>query len=216
MSKGFIFDLDGVIVDTAKYHYEAWKSLAKQFGYDFTPQDNEHFKGVSRVKSLELLLEMAQYKATPEQKDRWLSEKNTAYLALISHMNAKEILPGIPQILDLLKSQGNLIALGSASKNAQPILEKVGLLSYFNTLVDGNSVSKAKPDPEVFLKAAQQLGLPPEDCVVLEDAKAGVAAAKAAGMQCIGVGDANILKLADYCFKTTAAIPLSLIKELSQ
>lgn len=216
MSKGFIFDLDGVIVDTAKYHYEAWKSLAQQFGYDFTPQDNEHFKGVSRVKSLELLLEMAQYKATPEQKDRWLSEKNTAYLALISHMNDKEILPGIPQILDLLQRQGNLIALGSASKNAEPILEKVGLLSYFNTLVDGNSVSKAKPDPEVFLKAAQQLGLPPEDCVVLEDAKAGVAAAKAAGMQCIGVGDATILKLADYCFETPAAIPLSLIKELSQ
>ncbi len=216
MSKGFIFDLDGVIVDTAKYHYQAWKSLAKSLGYHFTHSDNEHFKGVSRVKSLDLLLEMAQYTATQAQKDQWLADKNTAYLELISHMNSAEILPGIPEILTFLESRSIPIALGSASKNAQPILEKVGLLSYFNVLVDGNSVSKAKPDPEVFLMAAQKLGVSPIDCVVLEDAKAGVAAAKAAGMQCIGVGDAQILKQADYCFETTAAIPLSLIKELSQ
>ncbi len=216
MPKGFIFDLDGVIVDTAKYHYQAWKSLAKSLGYHFTHSDNEHFKGVSRVKSLDLLLEMAQYTATQAQKDQWLADKNTAYLELISHMNSAEILPGIPEILTFLESSSIPIALGSASKNAQPILEKVGLLSYFNVLVDGNSVSKAKPDPEVFLMAAQKLGVSPSDCVVLEDYKAGVAAAKAAGMQCIGVGDAQILKQADYCFETTATIPLSLIKELSQ
>lgn len=214
MPTGFIFDLDGVIVDTAKYHFKAWQSLAKNFQYNFTEQDNEQFKGVSRVRSLELLLEMAQYKATEKEKEQWLIDKNTHYLALISHMNNSEILPGITEILKTLKAQQIPVALGSASKNAQPILEKVGLLSYFDVLVDGNEVTMAKPNPEVFLTAAKGLGVAPEDCVVFEDAQAGVAAAKAAKMTCVGIGDPAILFNADHCFTSTAEITPSFVQSL--
>jgi beta-phosphoglucomutase len=214
MPTGFIFDLDGVIVDTAKYHFKAWQSLAKNLQYNFTEQDNEQFKGVSRVRSLELLLEMAQYKATEKEKEQWLIDKNTHYLALISHMNNSEILPGITEILKALKAQQIPVALGSASKNAQPILEKVGLLSYFDVLVDGNEVTMAKPNPEVFLTAAKGLGVAPEDCVVFEDAQAGVAAAKAAKMTCVGIGDPAILFNADHCFASTAEITPSFVQSL--
>ncbi|MDB4635445.1 MAG: beta-phosphoglucomutase [Flavobacteriaceae bacterium] len=214
MPTGFIFDLDGVIVDTAKYHFKAWQSLAKNLQYNFTEQDNEQFKGVSRVRSLELLLEMAQYKATEKEKEQWLIDKNTHYLALISHMNNSEILPGITEILKTLKAQQIPVALGSASKNAQPILEKVGLLSYFDVLVDGNEVTMAKPNPEVFLTAAKGLGVAPEDCVVFEDAQAGVAAAKAAKMTCVGIGDPAILFNADHCFTSTAEITPSFVQSL--
>lgn len=214
MPTGFIFDLDGVIVDTAKYHFKAWQSLAKNLQYNFTEQDNEQFKGVSRVRSLELLLEMAQYKATEKEKEQWLIDKNTHYLALISHMNNSEILPGITEILKALKAQQIPVALGSASKNAQPILEKVGLLSYFDVLVDGNEVTMAKPNPEVFLTAAKGLGVAPEDCVVFEDAQAGVAAAKAAKMTCVGIGDPAILFNADHCFTSTAEITPSFVQSL--
>lgn len=214
MPTGFIFDLDGVIVDTAKYHFKAWQSLAKNLQYNFTEQDNEQFKGVSRVRSLELLLEMAQYKATEKEKEQWLIDKNTHYLALISHMNNSEILPGITEILKALKAQKIPVALGSASKNAKPILEKVGLLSYFDVLVDGNEVTMAKPNPEVFLTAAKGLGVAPEDCVVFEDAQAGVAAAKAAKMTCVGIGDPAILFNADHCFASTAEITPSFVQSL--
>ena len=214
MPTGFIFDLDGVIVDTAKYHFKAWQSLAKKLDYDFTERDNEQFKGVSRVRSLELLLEMAQYKATQEEKEQWLIEKNAHYLALITHMNASEILPGITEILSDLKAQKIPVALGSASKNAKPILEKVGLLPYFDVLVDGNEVSNAKPDPEVFLTAAMGLGVAPENCVVFEDALAGVAAAKAAQMTCVDIGDPMVLSQADHCFSSTADITPSFIQSL--
>ena len=214
MPTGFIFDLDGVIVDTAKYHFKAWQSLAKNLQYNFTEQDNEQFKGVSRVRSLELLLEMAQYKATEKEKEQWLIDKNTHYLSLISHMNNSEILPGITEILKALKAQQIPVALGSASKNAQPILEKVGLLSYFDVLVDGNEVTMAKPNPEVFLTAAKGFGVAPEDCVVFEDAQAGVAAAKAAKMTCVGIGDPAILFNADHCFTSTAEITPSFVQSL--
>jgi beta-phosphoglucomutase len=214
MPTGFIFDLDGVIVDTAKYHFKAWQSLAKNLQYNFTEQDNEQFKGISRVRSLELLLEMAQYKATEKEKEQWLIDKNTHYLSLISNMNNSEILPGITEILKALKAQQIPVALGSASKNAQPILEKVGLLSYFDVLVDGNEVTMAKPNPEVFLTAAKGLGVAPEDCVVFEDAQAGVAAAKAAKMTCVGIGDPAILFNADHCFASTAEITPSFVQSL--
>ena len=214
MPTGFIFDLDGVIVDTAKYHFKAWQSLAKSLQYNFTEQDNEQFKGVSRVRSLELLLEMAQYKATEREKEQWLIDKNTHYLALISHMNNSEILPGITEILKVLKAQQIPVALGSARKNAKPILEKVGLLSYFDVLVDGNEVTMAKPNPEVFLTAAKGLEVAPEDCVVFEDAQAGVAAAKAAKMTCVGIGDPAILFNADHCFASTAEITPSFVQSL--
>ena len=159
MKRGFIFDLDGVIVDTAKYHYLAWKKLANQLGFEFTKEQNELFKGVSRKRCLEILLEIGNREATQEEFDTWMVEKNVDYLKYIENMDASEILPDVPRVLEFLKENNIPIALGSASKNAQPILEKVGLLHYFDAIVDGNNVTKAKPDPEVFLLAAKQLNV---------------------------------------------------------
>ncbi len=198
---GFIFDLDGVIVDTAGYHYLAWKKLADQLGIAFTEEDNEHFKGVSRRRCLEILLEMGKLEVTKEQFDAWLVEKNNDYLSYIGKMDASEILPDVPRVLDYLKDRKMAMALGSASKNAAPILEKVKLLPFFNAVVDGNAVTKAKPDPEVFLNAAEALGLDPGNCVVFEDAVAGIEAANTAGMTSVGIGDPQILDNATYNFR---------------
>lgn len=212
--KGFIFDLDGVIVDTAKYHYLAWKKLANQLGFEFTKEQNEMFKGVSRKRCLEILLDIGGVKATQRQFDAWMVEKNEDYLEYIDKMDESEILPDVRKILDYLKSHNQPIALGSASKNAQPILEKVGLISYFDTVVDGNNVTKAKPDPEVFLIAAKQLKIKTEHCIVFEDAVAGIEAANDAGMLSIGIGDENILNKADFNFKDFTQIEINFIEQL--
>lgn len=198
---GFIFDLDGVIVDTAKYHYLAWHKLAKELGFEFTKEQNELFKGVSRKRCLEILLDIGNITATQEQFDTWMVEKNVDYLAYIEKMDASEILPDVPRVLKYLKKKNVPIALGSASKNARPILEKVDLLPYFDSIVDGNSVTKAKPDPEVFLIAASNLGVTASSCVVFEDAVAGIQAANAANMISIGIGEDTILNEANYNFK---------------
>ena len=212
--KGFIFDLDGVIVDTAKYHYLAWKKLANELGFEFTLEQNELFKGVSRKRCLEILLEIGNIDASQEQFDRWMIEKNEDYLHFIEKMNASEILPDVPKVLDFLKDRGLPIALGSASKNAKPILEKVGLLSYFDVIVDGNNVTKAKPDPEVFLIASSSLGVEPTNCVVFEDAVAGIQAANAAGMISVGIGDSKTLSEADYNFKDFREISIEFLNTL--
>ena len=198
---GFIFDLDGVIVDTAKYHYLAWHKLAKELGFEFTKEQNELFKGVSRKRCLEILLDIGGITATQKQFDTWMVEKNVDYLAYIEKMDASEILPDVPRVLEYLKKKNVPIALGSASKNAKPILEKVNLLPYFDSIVDGNNVTKAKPDPEVFLIAASNLGVAANSCVVFEDAVAGIQAANAANMVSIGIGDDTILNEANYNFK---------------
>ncbi len=195
--KACLFDLDGVLVDTAIYHFQAWKNLGKQFGYELTEEQNEQLKGVSRVESLNKILDWANYSATQEQKSAWLIEKNEDYLRLISNMNPSEILPGVLDFLQQIKDLGYKIALGSASKNAEIILEKTGLMPWFDLIIDGNKVSKSKPDPEVFLKGAEGLGLSPETCIVFEDAQAGVEAAKAGKMKAIGIGEAETLSLAD-------------------
>ena len=197
---GFIFDLDGVIVDTAKYHYLAWRKLANELGFEFTKEQNELFKGVSRKRCLEILLDIGNIKATQDQFDTWMVEKNVDYLAYIEKMDSSEILPDVTRVLQYLKNKGIPIALGSASKNARPILEKVDLLPYFDSIVDGNSVTKAKPDPEVFLIAANNLAVAANLCVVFEDAVAGIQAANAANMVSIGIGDAEILNEANYNF----------------
>ena len=214
MKKGFIFDLDGVIVDTAKYHYLAWKKLANELGFEFTKEQNELFKGVSRKRCLEILLKIGNRTATQQEFDTWMVEKNVDYLKYIENMDASEILPDVPKILKYLKENNIPIALGSASKNAQPILEKVGLLHYFDAIVDGNNVTKAKPDPEVFLLAAKHLGVNADDCIVFEDAVAGVEAANAAKMISIGIGEKNILNEADYIFNDFTEISISFIQEL--
>jgi len=198
--KGFIFDLDGVIVDTAKYHYLAWKNLASELGFEFTKEQNEMFKGVSRKRCLEILLDIGNVEATKDQFDKWMVEKNIDYLKYIDKMDASEILPDVTIKLDFLKEHKQPIALGSASKNAKPILDKVGLLSYFDAIVDGNNVTRAKPDPEVFLIAADQLGVSANNCLVFEDAVAGIQAANNANMTSIGIGNKEVLHEAKHVF----------------
>ncbi|WP_396636699.1 beta-phosphoglucomutase [Maribacter sp. R77961] len=197
---GFIFDLDGVIVDTAKYHYLAWKKLANELGFEFTKEQNEMFKGVSRKRCLEILLDIGNITASQEQFDTWMVDKNVDYLAYIENMDESEVLPDVPRVLSYLKDNNIPIALGSASKNARPILEKVKLLSFFDSIVDGNNVTKAKPDPEVFLIAAENLGVQPSKCIVFEDAVAGIQAANSARMISIGIGDEKVLSEAQFNF----------------
>lgn len=214
--KGFIFDLDGVIVDTAKYHYLAWKKLANELGFEFTEEQNELFKGVSRKRCLEILLTIGIIDATQKQFDTWMIEKNLDYLAYIDNMDASEILLDVPKILTYLKEKKHPIALGSASKNARLILEKVGLLSYFDVIVDGNNVTQAKPNPEVFLLAAKQLKVTPEKCVVFEDAVAGIQAANNAKMMSIGIGNHKILSEATYNFNDFTEISIDFIEEINK
>ncbi|MDO7171732.1 beta-phosphoglucomutase [Mariniflexile sp. AS56] len=204
---GVIFDLDGVIVDTAKYHYLAWKNLADNLGFEFTEAHNELLKGVSRVTSLEILLDIGKVQLTEEKKQEILISKNEEYLSYIKKMNADEILPGAEQLLDTLDALGIKYVLGSASKNAELILNQVGLYHRFHGIVDGNSVSKAKPDPEVFLIGAVKLNLPPKNCIVFEDAIAGVEAANVAHMTSVGIGDKNTLQEADFNFNSLTEIP---------
>jgi len=192
-----IFDLDGVIVDTAKYHYLAWKRLAKEIGFDFTETDNERLKGVSRTRSLEILLEIGSLTFDDAAKARLAEQKNSWYVDYISHMNASELLPGAAEYLQYIRANDVKIALGSASKNAPLILERIGISSLFDAIVDGNKVSKAKPDPEVFLRAAEELNTSPADCIVFEDAEAGIEAAHRAGMSAVGIGKAQLLKDAE-------------------
>ena len=212
--KGFIFDLDGVIVDTAKYHFLAWRKLANSIGVDFTHEQNEQLKGVSRVKSLEKILEWGNKTISEEEFQQLMSSKNDDYLSHISNMDEDEILIDVPKILDYLIEQNQGISLGSASKNARAILDKVNLLSKFEAIVDGNGVAKGKPNPEVFLNAAQQLKIEPKNCIVFEDALAGIQAANAAQMISIGIGDKEVLHEADYIFNDFTEISLEFIDAL--
>ncbi len=213
-NKGFIFDLDGVIVDTAKYHYLAWKNLANELGFDITPEQNELLKGVSRIRSLETILEWGGVKLSESEFNGHLVKKNEEYLSYIEGMSEDEILPDVTKILAYLVDAKQPIALGSASKNARPILAKVNLLEKFDTIVDGNDVTKAKPDPEVFLNAAKNLNMDPENCIVFEDSVAGVTAANSANMISIGIGDKEVLGHADHVFKDFTEIEIDFIKEL--
>lgn len=213
-TKAFIFDLDGVIVDTAKYHFLAWKKIANALDIDFTLEHNELLKGVSRVRSLDIILEIGKIEASQEDKNKWLIQKNEDYLSYLVDMNESEILPGVLPILKYLKEQKQLIALGSASKNARPILEKTGTLSYFNAIVDGNDVTNAKPDPEVFLIAAQLLKTKPADSIVFEDSVAGIQAANIGGMLSIGIGDKETLNEAQNIFKDFTQIDTVFIDNL--
>lgn len=199
--KGAIFDLDGVLVDTAKYHYKAWKMLAQKLGFDFTMLDNERLKGVSRMQSLEILLEIGGITVTEEKKNELAELKNACYVSLIEKIDEKELLMGAKDYLNLLKENGVRIALGSASKNAMMILNNLGIVELFDAIIDGNKVSRTKPDPEVFTKAVHALGLSPSECVVFEDAVAGIEAAKNARIATIGIGDRMVLRDADFVVK---------------
>jgi beta-phosphoglucomutase len=210
--KGCIFDLDGVIVDTAKYHYLAWKRLAAELGFFFSEKDNERLKGVSRMASLEILLQVGGLTLTEEKKLFLAERKNTWYVEYITAMSEDEILPGAKKFIESARAAGLKVALGSASKNARTILTGLKLTGYFDSIIDGNKVSKAKPDPEVFLMAAEELGLSPEYCVVFEDASAGIEAAKRAGMRCIGVGTSPELSDADVRIPGFEGVELNILQ----
>lgn len=213
-TKAFIFDLDGVIVDTAKYHFLAWQKLANTLGINFTHDDNEQLKGVSRVRSLEIILGLGNVEATNEQKEEWLTQKNEDYLGYINTMDDSEILPGVMKVLNFLKANNQPIILGSASKNARPILEKVNILHLFDDIVDGNDVSNAKPDPEVFLVGAKKANQTNENSIVFEDSVAGIQAANNAGMMSIGIGEASVLHEADIVFNDFNQISEEFLTEL--
>ena len=195
--KAILFDLDGVIVDTAKHHFIAWRALADELGFTFTEADNERLKGVSRMDSLNILLEIGGITLTEDKKKELAAKKNEQYVKAIKQMDRSEILPGVENFLAELKDKGIPFALGSASKNAPLILQQINLYDTFDAIVDGNVITKAKPDPEVFIKGAELLNVNPADCVVFEDAQAGIEAGKHAGMYVVGVGDARVLTGAD-------------------
>jgi beta-phosphoglucomutase len=212
--KACIFDLDGVIVDTAVYHYQAWKKLANQLGFDFTEEQNEQLKGVSRMRSLELILGWGSITKTDAEKEELASLKNSWYVDMISHMTPAEILPGAKEFLQLCRDAGFKTALGSASKNSMTILEKINLVNMFDAVIDGNKVSKPKPDPEVFLKGAEELDIPPVNCVVFEDAIAGVEAAKNGGMKAVGIGSPQVLTEADMVVSGLDKMTIGMLGEL--
>src|ERR1700712_731936 len=212
--KACIFDLDGVIVDTAVYHYKAWKRLADELGINFTEHDNERLKGVSRVRSLEIILELGNVTKTEAEQQELATRKNTWYVEMINRMTPAEILPGAKEFLESCRAAGIKTALGSASKNSGTILNKINMAHLFDAIVDGNHVSKAKPDPEVFLKGAEALGVTPAECVVFEDAIAGVKAAINGGMKVVGIGSPEGLTKANLVVSGLDKMSLEKLNEL--
>ncbi|GAB4044193.1 beta-phosphoglucomutase [Spirosoma litoris] len=195
--KAFLFDLDGVIVDTAIYHYQAWKRLANELGFDISEEFNEQLKGVSRMESLDLILAHGGLTLSDDKKNELATQKNQWYLELVSRMTSDDILPGVPAFFAQVRQAGLLTALGSVSKNAPMILERIGMSDAFDAIIDGTKISKGKPDPEVFTKGAAELGVSPAECVVFEDAVAGVEAGKRGGMFVVGLGSPEVLTQAD-------------------
>ena len=188
MIRGFLFDLDGVLVDTAQYHFLAWQRMAAELGIHFGEAENEQLKGISRAESLNRILAWGGKTLTDAEKQHWMTLKNDGYLELVRGMPADDYLPGAHEFLRASRAAGIKVALGSASKNAPLILERLGWIPLFDALVDGNVVTASKPDPEVFLEGARRLGLKPEECVVFEDSEAGVEAARRGGMKVVGIG----------------------------
>lgn len=211
-----IFDLDGVIVDTAKYHFKAWKRLADDLDILFTEKDNERLKGVSRMDSLEIILEIGGKQLDTSGKLELAALKNKWYVEYVSRMTPGDILPGTLEFIDVLKKNKIKIALGSASKNTPLILDRIGMNNSFDAIADGNTVSRAKPDPEVFIEAARMLDIDTARCVVFEDALAGVEAALNAEMICIGIGDKNILKDAHMVIQGLYEMDLNKLRDLEK
>ncbi len=206
--KGLIFDLDGVIVDTAKYHYLAWKDLANELGIDFNEKDNERLKGVSRTRSFEIILEIGGRTMSDEEKEFYCAKKNDVYVGYINKLTKDEILPGVVEFLTHAREQGYKLALGSASKNAPLILDKLEITPLFDVLIDGTKVSKPKPDPEVFTRGADEMGFSYDECIVFEDALAGIEAAHNGGMKAVGIGLPENLPGAEIHIPGLFAMPI--------
>lgn len=190
-NQAVIFDLDGVIVSTDEFHYQAWKRMADGEGIPFNREINERLRGVSRMESLSIILEQAHRHYSEEEQTALAEGKNGIYKELLKELSPRDLLPGVPELLAGLQARGIKIAIGSSSKNTPFILKQIGLDQSFDAVADGNQIERSKPDPEVFLLAARKLGVDPGECVVVEDAEAGIAAALAAGMKAVGVGSAS-------------------------
>jgi len=214
MIKAVIFDLDGVIVDTAHYHFIAWKRLAKELGIHFTEQENEQLKGVSRMRSLEIILELGNLLLSQEEMEKLATKKNQWFVDYINAMKPDEIFPNVKEMIQNIRANGIKVALASSSKNADTVLTLLDIKNLFDVIVDGTMIRNTKPDPEIFLLAARKLNLPPSECLVFEDAEAGVEAAVAAGMKCIGVGSPQQLSKADVVVSKTADFDIQKIKNL--
>lgn len=204
MIKACIFDLDGVIVDTAHYHFLAWKRLATELDIDLTPADNEKLKGVSRIDSLKIILSLGNKVLPAARMEELANRKNRWFVEYVEAMKPEEIFPGVKDLIATLRKQSLKIALASSSKNAGRVVELLGVAGLFDAMVDGTMITHSKPDPEIFLQAAQRLGVDPRYCLVFEDAEAGVEAALRAGMRCVGVGSPEQLGKADLVVKRTA------------
>jgi beta-phosphoglucomutase len=189
--KAVIFDLDGVIVTTDEFHYQAWKQISEEENLHFNREINEKLRGVSRGESLKIILKFSKKDYSEHEQEQLTERKNDMYKKLLATISSKDILPGVYPLITKLKEHGVKIAIGSSSKNAKYILEKIGLLNLFDAVADGTDIKRSKPDPEVFLLAAERLGINVGDCVVIEDAEAGIDAALAAGMKAVGVGSAS-------------------------
>ena len=213
MIEACIFDLDGVIVDTARYHYLAWKRLATELGVDLTLEDNERLKGVSRGRSLDIILELGGISLGELEKERLANKKNTWFVDYIERMAPEEIFPGVKSLMRGIREQGIKLALASSSKNAKTVVRLLHIRDEFDAIVDGTMITHTKPHPEIFLMAAQMLGVDPANCVVFEDAEAGIEAAIAAGMKCVGVGSPVLLKDANRIVSATSDFRVA---ELSQ
>lgn len=214
MIKACIFDLDGVIVDTAHYHFLAWKRLAKELGIELTEQDNEKLKGVSRMHSLEIILSLGGVSLSAHEKETLANKKNGWFVDYLERMAPEEIFPGVKQLIGELRSKGIRVGLASSSKNAKTVIQLLHIQHAFDAVVDGNMITHSKPHPEIFLLAAHKLGVDPKDCVVFEDAEAGVEAALAAGMKCVGVGSSEQLHKADKVVSKTGEFTVSALHEL--
>jgi len=210
--QGYIFDLDGVVVDTARFHYLAWKETARELGFELTQEDNERLKGVSRMESLEIILGLAGIDLDEKQKRAFAQEKNARYLRWVETLRPSDTLPGVVSYLRELKEAHKLIALASASQNARRVIGLLKVDPLFDAVIDGSMIERTKPDPEIFIKAAQALALPPESCVVFEDAKNGIEAAKAAGMAAVGIGLPENLGLADCVIRDFSPVNIEILK----
>lgn len=214
MIRACIFDLDGVIVDTAHYHFLAWQRLAQELGIPFNEDDNERLKGVSRMRSLEIILELGRLTMDEARKEQLATKKNGWFVDYVNAIRPEEIFPGVKELIDQIKAKGIKVGLASSSKNAQRVIDLLQIGSLFDAVVDGTMITHSKPHPEIFLLAAKRLGLAPAECVVFEDAEAGVEAALAAGMRCVGVGLPEQLGKAHHIIPHTGQYTLERLSEL--
>lgn len=212
MIKGFIFDLDGVITDTAELHFQAWKKLADDMHWRFDRKVNEKLRGVSRMASINIIKDHNNARVDEEKLVKLATLKNDIYVDSLNQMTPNDYLPGAQELLNLLRKEGFLVALGSASRNAVKVLQQLDANKYFDVIGDGNSVNKSKPEPDIFLFGAKKLGLKPEECVVYEDAESGIAAAKAGGFNSVGIGPEERVGHADIRFDTMKEATLFEVK----